>query len=87
MLVLRNGAIQNKSKRSLIMRELTMCEMRLVAGAGDGCSGDTPADTDGSPNTYSGISNTTTVGEDIINVYEGLVEATSHIIERVANAL
>jgi hypothetical protein len=61
------------------MRELTMQEMRLVSGAGDSCS------TEG--NNYGGITETDSIGEEIIEIYEGLVEATSHIIERVANAL
>ena len=63
------------------MRELTMSEVDFVSGATGSCSAD-----DGS-NDYGGISDTTTVGEDIINIYEGLVEAASYIMERVANAL
>jgi hypothetical protein len=61
------------------MRELTMQEMRLVSGAGDDCSSD--------GNSYGGITETDSIGEEIIEIYEGLVQATSHIIERVANAL
>ncbi len=38
-------------------------------------------------NTYGGVSNTQSFGQDLINLYEGLVRATSHVIERVANAL
>jgi molybdenum-dependent DNA-binding transcriptional regulator ModE len=59
-----------------------MSEMGHVSGGGDSCpSGDSGG------NDYGGISDTTSVGEEIINIYEGLVAATSHIIERVANAL
>jgi hypothetical protein len=61
------------------MRELTLNEMNFVSGAGDDCSS--------GGNSYVGINDTTSVGDDIINIYEGLVSATSYIIERVANAL
>jgi hypothetical protein len=33
------------------------------------------------------VTDTSTLGEDLIEIYEGLVEATSYVIERVANAL
>ncbi len=56
----------------------------MVAGGGDECSGDDGGE---SGNTYSGIKDTTSVGREMINIYEGLVAATSHIIERVAKAL
>lgn len=59
------------------MRELTMSEVEFVSG---GCS------PEGS-NEYGGVRNTNRFGQDIINMYEGLVQATSYIIERVANAL
>jgi hypothetical protein len=59
------------------MRELTLNELQVVSGAGDDCP---------SGNKYGSINDTTTVGEDIINIYEGLIEATSYIIERVANS-
>ena len=68
------------------MRELTLSEMALVAGAGDdngtggGCG-------EGSGNNYGGITEPSSLGEELIEIYEGLVEATSYIIERVANAL
>jgi hypothetical protein len=64
------------------MRDLTMSEIGFVSGAGDDCPGG-----DSSGNNYGGITETTSVGQDIINLYEGLVAATSHIIERVAGAL
>lgn len=60
------------------MRELTMSEVEIVSG---GCE---PA---GGSNEYGGVTDTTSLGQDIINMYEGLVEATSYVIERVANAL
>lgn len=64
------------------MRELTMSEIGLVAGGGDNCpSGDSGG------NDYGGITDTKSVGKEIIDIYEGLVAATSHIIERVAGAL
>lgn len=62
------------------MRELTLSEMEVVAGAGGQC----PVD---GGNNYGGVSEPKNVGDDLISIYEGLVAATSHIIERVANAL
>lgn len=59
------------------MRELTMQEIAYVAGGGS-CSAE--------GNTYIGIADTSTVGDELIEIYEGLVAAVSHIIERVANA-
>lgn len=64
------------------MRELTMSEINLVSGAGDDC----PSGNSGG-NTYGTINDPSSVGDEIIELYEGLVAATSHIIERVANAL
>ena len=61
------------------MRELTMNEMRRVSGAGDECPS-------GGGNNYGGVTETSTLGGDLIEIYEGLVEATSYIIERVANS-
>jgi molybdenum-dependent DNA-binding transcriptional regulator ModE len=58
-----------------------MSEIGLVSGGGDNCPSD-----DSSGNEYGGITDTTSVGEEIIEIYEGLVAATSHIFERVANA-
>jgi len=60
------------------MRELTTSEIGFVSGATDDCS---------SGNDYGGITDPSSLGSDIIEIYEGLVAATSHIIERVANAL
>jgi hypothetical protein len=58
------------------MRELTLNEVCQVAGA-ECVAG----------NNYGGIVEPSSVGQDIIAFYEGLVEATSYIIERVADAL
>jgi hypothetical protein len=62
------------------MRELTLNELSLIAGAGDDCSS-------GGGNNLGGITDSGSIGQDLINIYEGLVAATSHIIERVAKAL
>lgn len=59
------------------MRELTMSEMSLVSGAGDDCS---------SGNNYGGVTDTDSLGDDLVDIYESLVFVTSHIIERVANS-
>ncbi len=63
------------------MRELTTTEMEFVSGAGDECS------SGGSGNDIGGITDTSSVGDDLINIYEGVVQAVSHVIERVADAL
>lgn len=57
------------------MRELTLSEVSRVSGAGDGCGND-----------ILGITDSSGIGDDIINIYEGLVAATSYIIERVADS-
>ena len=59
------------------MRVLTANEVRQVTGAGSCSNG----------NDIGGITDFPGLGQDLINIYEGLVAATSHIIERVANAL
>ncbi len=61
------------------MRELTSNELSFVSGAGDGCSG-------GSGNNIGGVTNSWNFGRDLINIYEGAVQATSYMIERVARA-
>lgn len=68
------------------MRELTTSEIRCVTGGTGTC---TPANTGGadSPNAYLGGSSANSFGSVLIAAYEGAVAATSHIIERVANAL
>ena len=63
------------------MRELKVNEIGFVGGAADQCSSDQ------SGNSYGGVTDTGSLGDDIIEIYEGLVQATSYIIERVANAL
>lgn len=63
------------------MRELTMKEMGLVAGGTGECTAEHTG------NNYGGVTETSGVGQDLINIYEGMVSVASHIIERVANAL
>ena len=60
------------------MRELTLSEMNRVAGAGDECIGG---------NNYGGVTQPGSLGDDLIDIYEGMVALTSHMIERIANAL
>lgn len=63
------------------MRELEGHELALVSGAGNlQCS-------PGDGNSYGGVNDPGGFGQDLIAFYEGLVFATSHMIERVANAL
>ncbi len=62
------------------MRELTLNEMNVVSGAGDDCSS-------GGGNNIGGVTEPSSLGQDLIEIYEGLVSATSYVIERVANAL
>lgn len=59
------------------MRELKTEELTFVAGAEGVC---TPA------NSYGGITQPSSLGQDLINIYEGAVFVTSHIMERVALA-
>ncbi len=61
------------------MRELNSSELSFVSGAGDGCSG-------GSGNDIGGVTNSGSFGDDLVNIYEGVVQAVSHVIERVAAA-
>ena len=65
------------------MRELTHDEWGLVSGGHNPgvCTPQTAY------NDYAGIRNTSTIGRDLIDAYEGLVEFTSHVMERVALAL
>jgi hypothetical protein len=58
-----------------------MSEIGFVGGAADQCKADQGG------NNYGGVTDTASLGQDIIEIYEGLVEATSYVIERVANAL
>ena len=63
------------------MRYLTTSEISLVAGGTGVCTPDDPAG-----NNYAGVTDTTSLGDDLVNIYEGVVQLTSHIIERVADA-
>lgn len=63
------------------MRELTMTEISRVSGGAGECTAQQ------SGNSYGGITETSTLGQDLIEIYEGMVEATSYVIERVASAL
>ena len=65
------------------MRELEAEELAYVAG-GEEQMTCTPAT---AANDYYGVQNPGTLGDDLIDIYEGLVAATSHVIERVALAL
>ena len=60
----------------IVMRELTGCELEVVSG-GLVCTEE---------NSYGGVTNTSAFGRDMINIYEGLVSFTSHVIERVATS-
>ena len=62
------------------MRELNSRELSFVSGAGDDCSS-------GSGNNIGGVTNSGSLGQDLINIYEAVVQATSHVIERVADAM
>ena len=64
------------------MRELTLSEIDVVAGA----TGQCPVDDSGGGNDYGGVTDPSSLGNDLIEIYEGLVAATSHVIERVANS-
>lgn len=65
------------------MRELNPTELNFVSGAGDDCSGTSG----GSGNNIGGVTDSGSLGEDLINIYEGVVQAVSHVIERVADAI
>ncbi len=61
------------------MRELKPTELTFVSGAGEDCSS-------GSGNNIGGVTDSGSLGQDLINIYEAAVALTSHVIERVANA-
>ena len=65
------------------MRELTTQELALVVGGTGQC---TPENS-GSGNVIGGVTQPSTLGDDLVDIYEGIVQVTSHVIERVANAL
>jgi hypothetical protein len=62
----------------IVMRELNKMELDFVSGGHGVC---TPG------NSIGGVSDADGFGDYLIGVYEGLVAATSHVIERVAKAL
>ena len=62
------------------MRELTLEELQCVAGGTGVCVNESTG------NNYGGVSNPGGIGDDLVSFYEGLVYATSYVIERVANA-
>lgn len=62
------------------MRELKANEIGFVGGAHQQCSSGQES------NNYGGVRDTASLGQDFIEIYEGLVRATSHVIERVVNA-
>lgn len=62
------------------MRDLKAEELKFVSGGEGVC---TPAN---SGNDYGGITEPTSFGDDLVNIYEGAVAFTSHVIERVALA-
>ena len=66
------------------MRTLTTNELKFVSGGEGTC---TPENSGGGGNSYGGVSEPADIGTDLIAIYEGLIEATSYMIERVANAL
>jgi len=63
------------------MRDLTMEEISRVSGGTGECTAQQ------SGNNYGGINEPSTLGEELVQIYEGVVEAASHVIERVASAL
>ncbi len=62
------------------MRELTMSEITMVTGGGDTCTSD-------GGNSLGGIGDAEGFGDYLIGIYDGLVAATSYVIERVAESL
>jgi hypothetical protein len=62
------------------MRELNTTELDCVSGGMMQCSAEELG------NAWGGITNTYSVGREIINIYEGLIEAASYMIERVATS-
>ncbi len=67
------------------MRELKTSELSFVSGPGDGCSGGSGG-SGGSANDIGGVTDAEGLGRDLVNIYEGVVQATSYMIERVASA-
>ena len=66
------------------MRELTLNEVSMVSGgASNDCGGSVTVGTGG----ITIKSSTGGVYNDIVNVYEGLVDSMSYVIERVAKSM
>ena len=63
------------------MRTLLENELCAVAGGTGTCTPD-----ESSGNNLGGVTNSGHLGDDLVNIYEGAVQATSHIIERVADS-
>ena len=65
------------------MRELTLNEVSMVSGgASNDCGGKVTIGTDG----ISLSSSSNSIGSNIVTLYEGLIESTSYMIERVAKS-
>jgi len=62
------------------MRTLNTNELNFVSG-GEGTCG--PID---GGNVLIGVSEPDSLGNDLIGIYEGVIQAFSYMIERVANA-
>ncbi len=62
------------------MRELTTTELEFVTGGMMQCKPEEMG------NAWGSITNTRSIGDEIINIYEGLIQATSYMIERVATS-
>ncbi|HNP35609.1 MAG TPA: hypothetical protein PKK10_07140 [Woeseiaceae bacterium] len=66
------------------MRGLTLSEIDCVTGGAGSC---TPENSGADvPNSFLGGLTAKQVGDALIATYEGVVAATSHVIERVFNA-
>ena len=63
------------------MRLLSEQELKFVSGAHGQC---TPGNSGGQ---FPGVGQTSSFGDNLVNIYEGAVAAFSHVIERVARAL
>ncbi len=64
------------------MRALTATELRFVSGGTGVCIPESAIPS----NSYGGISDPSSLAADLIGIYEGIVQATSYVIERVANS-
>ena len=73
--------LNNAYQKEIEMRELTMSEIGFVSGAGSECP------SGGAGNNFGGVTNPSSLGADLIGIYEGLVALTSHIMERLADSL